>query len=226
MLWLRNLLLLCFLLPSIVFAQEAPGSSLATSEPQDQRQVFVVELIEIKDWNHHPLEHEPSLDAKQLIRESSKPGSDRKQNILRISAIEGIQSYAQFAKRVPVVVRATTNKDGTEYGYEDENIGTKIRVTIARVEETRFRVELSFASSDVNLRADGTKEDVDLITATATHTVELGKPVVVERSEQHRRIFAGGQSEVVPRESSVLILSIEAEEQNKAVNRSTQKRGN
>src|SRR5690606_19729470 len=125
MLWLRNLLLPCFLLPSILFAQEAPGSSLATSGPQDQRQVLVVELTEIKDWNPHPLEHSPSLDAKQLIRESSRGGSSRKQNILKISAVEVIQSYAQFAKRVPVVVRATTNNDGTEYGYEDENIGTE-----------------------------------------------------------------------------------------------------
>lgn len=226
MLWLRKLLLTCFLLPPMVFAQEVAPSSVATSGPQGQQQCFIVELTEIEDWNRGQLEHEPDLDAKQLLRESRRNGTDRKRNILRISAVEGIESYAQFGKRVPVVVRTTTNKDGTEYGYQDENIGTEIRVTVTRIDEARFRVELSFASSDVNLRADGKKEDVDVITATATHTVKLGVPVVVDPSQQHRRIFPGGQSEIVPRESSVLILSVEAAEQNKAVNRSTQERGN
>lgn len=224
--WLRNLLLPCFLLPSIVFAQEVPESSLATSDPQDQQQSFIVELTEIEDWTRHQLEHELKLDAKELIRESRKNGSDRKRNILRVSAVEGIESYAQFAKRIPVVISKTTSKDGTEFDYEDANVGTKIRVTVTRFDEARFRVELSFASSDVNLRPDGTKEDVDVITATATHTVELGIPVVVAPSQQDTLIFPGGQSEILPRNSSVLILSVEATEQNKAVNRSTQKRGN
>jgi hypothetical protein len=226
MLWLRNLLLPCFLLPLIVAAQEAPESSLATSGPQDQQQSFIVELTEIEHWTRHQLEHELKLDAKELIRESRKNGSDRNRNILRVSAVEGIESYAQFGKRIPVVVRTTTSKDGTEYGYEDENVGTEIRVTVTRFDEALFRVELSFASSDVNLRPDGTKDDVDIIAATATHTVELGIPVIVAPSQQHTRIFPGGQSEFLPRDSSVLILSVEAAEQNKAVNRSTQKRGN
>ena len=209
---LWNLLLICFLLPLVVFAQKASESSPATSGQNDQQQFFIVELTEIEDWTRHQLEHELNLDAKLLLRESRRNGSDRKRNILRVSAVEGIESYVQFAKRIPVVVSTTTTKDGTEYGYEDENVGTEIRVTVTRFDETRFRVELSFASSDVNLRPDGTKEDVDVITATSIHTVDPGMPVVVDANVQ--------------RKSSVLILSVEAAEQNKAVNRSTQKRGN
>ncbi len=223
---IQNLLLPCFLLPSIVFAQEVPESPLATSGPQDQQQCFIVELTEIEDWNPQPLEREPNLDAKQLIRESRRNGSDRKRNILRVSAIEGIESYTQYAKRIPAVVSTTTSNDGTEIGYEDVNIGTKIRVTVSRFDDARYRVELSFASSDVNLSPDGTEEYVDIITATSTHTVNLGIPVIVDPSQQDRRIVTHGQSEFLPRKSSVLILTVDAAEHTKAANRSTQKRGN
>lgn len=209
---LRNLLSLCFLLPMVALAQEGPEPSIAPAIPQNQQPLFVVELTEIEDWSPRGLERASKLDANQLIRESTKNGSDRKRNILRVSAVEGIESYAQFAKRIPVVVVTTTRQDGTKYDYTDENVGTEVRVIVTRFDEARVRVELSFASSDVNLRPDGTKEGVDVITATSSHRVELGMPVVVDAKVQGK--------------SSVLVLSVELAERNKPAVRSTQSHGN
>lgn len=223
---LRNLLLICFLLPLGVFAEEAPESSPAASGPQSQPQLFVVELTEIEDWNPDQLEQESNLDAKQLLRESRRGGSDRKRNTVKISAVEGNESYALFGSSVPVVVGWTTSNDKTEFDYEDEHIGTEIRVTVTRIDDGRLRVKLSFASSDVNLRPDGTEEKVDVITATATHTIEPGVPVVVEPDQQYSEVFSGGRSETLPRNSSVLILSVELAERDRAFNRRTHKRSN
>lgn len=224
MLGIRNLLLLSFLLPMAVSAQEAPESSRNPSRRPDQPQLFVVELTEIEHWNPDQPKETPRLDAEKLLRESRRNGSWRQRNIRRLSAVEGIECFAQFGKRVSVVVGRTISPNSTQYDYDDENVGTELRVTVTRANEDRLRVQLSFASSDVNLRSDGTKEDVEVITATSTHTMEPGIPVIVDSIRQYTRVTSGGRSEHLPHNSSLLILSVEAAAQHKTANRSIQKR--
>ncbi|MFC1757210.1 hypothetical protein ACFL2H_00370 [Planctomycetota bacterium] len=146
---------------------------------------FMLEIIELEIPDSDEATEGSSdsrLTAEDVVRLAKRSGgTDRQRRLFRLSAVDGIEAFAQVAETVPTVVGKTIHDGQTTFDYEDTRVGTKLRATVSATSEGHVRVRLSLATSAVSLKDDGTRPDLSTLSANFIESeLELGRPTLLK----------------------------------------------
>lgn len=156
---------------SLLEAQDVHTAHGETSEPS----TFTLAIVELEARSSG----KTAEDVIQLAQQSG--GTNRRRRLFRLSAVEGIGAFAQFAETVPTVVGKTIHDGKTIFDYEDTRVGTTLRVTVRDAGENQVQVDLSLATSAVSLKDDGVRRDLSTLSANLIEAdMELGRPTLLK----------------------------------------------
>ena len=166
------------LLSAVSFAQEDSqrDASPATSDPAVQS--YVVQLTEFRLKSSS----NPALTASDIVASFEQMSGDGMVDvveIVRLSALAGFETVAQFGKMATVTVGVAQPFGGRGSARQIQNVGTVVRITAFSQEE---KVLLKLTYEATRLR-DSPQEDIppDAVTVSVNTTllIEPGKPTLV-----------------------------------------------
>ena len=155
-----------------------PDTADDPSSSSSNQASFIVQLTEYR--LKQPLD--PSRSVSEILASLAKPGDNEEYQpieTIRLSALSGTESTAQFGRRVNVTIGTTTNRGGTVKNVQAVDVGTLVRVTPA-LQAGKVALKLEFESSRIEGDASAdSPPDISTTQIKTTQLLELGKPSLV-----------------------------------------------
>ena len=160
------------------FAQD----STTTGSAADSQASFVVQLSEYQ--LEQPVDSSLSADAILEMLTAQRDGEKcRPIETIRLSTVSGVESLAQFGRRVNVTVgKATTARGETVRNMEAVDVGSLVRVT-AILQDGKVAITLNYESSRVIGDIDqDVPPNINKTQVSTILSLEPGKPALVSSS--------------------------------------------
>ena len=154
------------------------GPTDDTNSSSSMQTSFTVKLTEYR----MKLPQDPSRSASEILAILTKPGdNDSYQPIetIRLSALSGTTSTAQFGRTANVTAGTTTNRGGKVKNMQSVDVGTAVSVTPV-LQSGKVALQLEFDSSRIEGDASGdSPPDISKTRINTNQLLELGKPGLV-----------------------------------------------